>query len=34
MNREEQKEYEEMMGSPEMEYLQYMLENPEIIEDN
>jgi len=29
MNTEEQKEYQEKMGSPEMEYLQYQLENPQ-----
>jgi len=32
MNYEEQQEYEEMMGSPEMEYLQYLLEHPELLE--
>jgi hypothetical protein len=30
MNQEEQKEYEEKMGSPEMEYLQYQSEHPEL----
>lgn len=30
MNEEEQKQYEEKMGSPEMEYLQYQMEHPEI----
>jgi len=29
MNSEEQKEYEENMGSPEAEYGQYLVENPE-----
>ncbi len=28
MNQEEQKEYQDKMGGPEMEYLQYQLENP------
>jgi hypothetical protein len=31
MNQEEQKEYEEKIGSPEMEYLQYLSEHPELI---
>jgi hypothetical protein len=30
MNYEEQQEYQEKMGSPEMEYLQYMSEHPEL----
>ena len=37
MKESEIKEYQERMGSPEMEYLQYLLENPEIsknIKDN
>lgn len=32
MNSEEQREYEERMGSPEMEYLQYQTEHPEMHE--
>ena len=28
MNREEEQIYQEKMGSPEMEYLQYLMENP------
>lgn len=31
MEKEEQ-EYQERMGSPEMEYLQYLMEHPEINE--
>lgn len=30
MNYEEQQEYQEKMGSPEMEYLQYLSEHPEL----
>lgn len=30
MNREEEQEYQEKMGSPEMEYLQYLSEHPEL----
>jgi hypothetical protein len=33
MTQEEQQEYQEKMGSPEMEYLQYQMENPELLED-
>lgn len=33
MNSEEQREYEERMGSPEMEYLQYQIEHPEMLEE-
>ena len=33
MNSEEQREYEERMGSPEMEYLQYQIERPEMLEE-
>ena len=29
MNPEEEQEYQERMGSPEMEHLQYLMENPE-----
>lgn len=29
MNKEEQQEYQEKMGSPEMEYLQYLSESPQ-----
>lgn len=34
MNQEEQKEYEERMGSPEMEYIQYLMETPELLSTN
>jgi len=30
MNNEEQQEYQERMGGPEMEYLQWLSENPEV----
>ena len=30
---EKEQEYQEIMGSPEMEYLQYLIENPEINEE-
>lgn len=33
MNPQEEQEYQERMGSPEMEYLQYQMENPEMHED-
>jgi hypothetical protein len=36
MTQEEQEEYKEMIGSPEMEYLQYLSEqqeeNPELLD--
>lgn len=32
MNQQDQEEYQERMGSPEMEYLQYQLENPEMYD--
>lgn len=30
MNYQEEQEYQELMGSPEMEYLQYLSEHPEL----
>lgn len=30
MTSSEEKEYQEMIGSPEMEYLQYLSEHPEL----
>jgi hypothetical protein len=34
MNYEEEKEYQEKMGGPEMEYLQYQMENPKMTNSN